>query len=491
MSSPMSSAPLHEQSIVELQALMDAGELTATVLTRHSLERIAQFDDQGPHLNAVQALSPRVLEEAERLDDERRAQGPRSLLHGIPLLVKDNYETVGMPTTAGSVLFAGFAPPRDAYLVERLRAAGAVIVGKTTMHEFAYGITTVGSGFGATKNPYVLTRNPGGSSGGTGAAVAAGFAVAGMGSDTCGSIRIPAAQNNLVGLRGTQGLSSRRGIVPLSSTQDIGGPLARSIGDLSILLDATVGEDPQDPQTAVMGVRPTASYKDALRRISGAKIGVLVDWLRVEDEDEAVAAVVEAQLATMKEIADWRLVELESPALSAALDRPVGGHLVLVTDFKYDIEAYLSANPELGYDDLNALVADGRAHVAIQPSLQASAGAPSRESDEYRTEIAQRDIVRGELLRLLEDHDLDALAYPTIRRIAALHGEEQGGTNCQLAANSGLPAITVPAGFHQGVPVGLELLGRAFDEQRLLNLAYTVEALAPQRRAPDLVSSDG
>ena len=193
--------------------------------------------------------------------DGGKVRGP---LHGIPVLVKDNYETIEMPTTAGSIALAGFHPARDAFMVRKLKDAGAVILGKTNMHELAAGITTVGSRFGQTRNPYDLDRNPGGSSGGTGAAIAANFAVAGMGSDTCGSIRNPASHNNLVGLRGTQGLSSRTGIVPLSSTQDIGGPIARSMTDLAMMLDATMGADPADPQTAVAAGHIPPSYRALL-----------------------------------------------------------------------------------------------------------------------------------------------------------------------------------------------------------------------------------
>ena len=203
-------------------------------------------------------VNPDARAAADALDAERKAGRVRGPLHGVPILVKDNYETIEMPTSAGSIALAGFHPRRDAFLVARLKTAGMVILGKTNMHELAAGITTVGSRFGQTRNPYDLDRNPGGSSGGTGAAVAANLAAAGMGSDTCGSIRNPASQNNLVGLRGTQGLSSRTGIVPLSATQDIGGPIARSIADLALLLEATVGVDEADAGTkAAAGRIPT------------------------------------------------------------------------------------------------------------------------------------------------------------------------------------------------------------------------------------------
>ena len=231
--SNLSGTSWTEASIEDLQAQLEEGHVTSVALVDYYFERIEQYDAAGPALNAIQHTNPQARTQALALDEERRSKGPRSRLHGIPVLVKDNYETQEMPTTVGSKLFAGFHPRRDADLVRRLKDVGAIVIAKTTMHEIACGITTVGSAFGATKNPYNLSRNPGGSSGGTGAAVATNFAVFGMGSDTCGSVRIPAAQNNLVGIRATQGRLSRAGIVPLSSTQDIGGPLARSVRDVA------------------------------------------------------------------------------------------------------------------------------------------------------------------------------------------------------------------------------------------------------------------
>ena len=223
---------------------MGSGQVTSRQLVEAYLARIRKYDQDGPHINAFISLNPKALETADALDAERKSKGPRSTLHGIPIVVKDNYVTEGMPTTGGSKALAGFESGRDAFMVKKLRDAGVVIIGKTNLHELAYGITTISSMGGQTRNPYDPTRNPGGSSGGTGAAVAASFAAAGMGTDTCGSIRIPSANNNLVGLRGTRGLSSRTGIIPLAMTQDIGGPLARTVTDLSIMLDATVGRRP-------------------------------------------------------------------------------------------------------------------------------------------------------------------------------------------------------------------------------------------------------
>ena len=220
---------LLEATIPQLQAALTAGAVTSRDLVTMYLARITAYDQQGPALNAISAKNTNAIVEAAARDSERQGGVLRGPLHGIPIIVKDNYETKDMQTAAGSRLLAEWVPPTDATVVTKLRDAGAILIAKSNMHEFAYGITTVGSLFGQTRNPYALDRNPGGSSGGTGAAIAANFAAVGMGSDTCGSIRIPASHNSLVGIRGTQGLASRNGIIPLSSTQDIGGPIARML----------------------------------------------------------------------------------------------------------------------------------------------------------------------------------------------------------------------------------------------------------------------
>ena len=250
---PTRSFELMEATIPELQAALAAGTVTSRELVTRYLARIDAYDQKGPALNAISAINDRALAEADALDAERKTRAPRGPLHGIPVIIKDNYETVTMQTADGSRALAGWVAGTDAVLVKKLRDAGVIVIAKSNMHEFARGITTLGSLFGQTRNPYALDRNPGGSSGGTGAAIAANFAAVGMGSDTCGSIRIPASHNSLVGIRGTQGLASRTGIIPLSSTQDIGGPIGRTVTDVAIVLDTIVGYDPADPR------RPPAS----------------------------------------------------------------------------------------------------------------------------------------------------------------------------------------------------------------------------------------
>jgi Asp-tRNA(Asn)/Glu-tRNA(Gln) amidotransferase A subunit family amidase len=283
-----------EQSILDLQSAQAAGRVSSRELVDAYLARIAAYDQAGPRLNAIVTLNPRAREEADALDRERTARGSRGPLHGIPVLVKDNYDTTDMPTSGGTLGLATLLPDADAFQVKRLREAGAVILGKTTMHELAAGITTISSLTGQTRNPYDLSRVPGGSSGGTGAAVGASFAAAGMGSDTCGSIRIPAANQNLVGLRVSSGLSSRSGVIPLSSTQDVAGPLARTVTDLAVMLDATVGADPADDTTRDAARYVPPSYRPALTAdgLKGARIGVLRSLFGNAPEDEDVAGIV-------------------------------------------------------------------------------------------------------------------------------------------------------------------------------------------------------
>ncbi len=484
---PMEFDP-YEASVLELQLAMATGQLTARALTEYYLARIERYDQRGPALNSMAFINPDALTEADLLDSERVSSGPRGPLHGIPVVVKDNYETRGMPTTAGSRLLHGFEPDHDAFLVERLKAAGAIILGKTNMHEFAYGITSEGSAFGAVKNPYDPDRNPGGSSGGTGAAVAANFATVGMGSDTCGSIRIPAAHNNLVGLRGTQGLSSRRGIVPLSHTQDIGGPIARNVTDLALVLDATVGFDPEDPQTAQGVGNLPVSYLDGLNpgALAGKRIGVVEDLLLYDFEDSEVVAVI-GEATTELAAAGAELVRVRFSNLDDILNVEPTGFFVLAHDFKTDINAYLARRPDAPVKSLTEILSSGQYNPSIDDVLRVSEAMTGESEPVYRSALAQRQVIREAVLAAMAEQNLDALAYPTIRRKAAPLYEPQDGSNCQLAAKSGLPAISMPAGFTEdGLPVGLELLGRAWSEPELLAMAYAFEQLAGHRVPPPL-----
>jgi Asp-tRNA(Asn)/Glu-tRNA(Gln) amidotransferase A subunit family amidase len=471
-----------EATVPQLQAALAARTITSKGLASAYLARIDAYDQHGPALNAIAAVNSKALDEAAAMDAERAAGRIRGLLHGIPVIVKDNYETAGLQTAAGSLSMAGWMPPEDGVLVKKLRAAGAIILAKANMHEFARGYTTVGSLFGATRNPYAIDRNPGGSSGGTGAAIAANFAAVGMGSDTCGSIRVPASHNSLVGIRGTQGLISRTGIIPLSSTQDMGGPIARTVTDIAIVLDAIVGYDPADPQTAASVGNVPGSYTDYLQLggLRGARIGLLTDLFGSEPDDIEVATIVRGAIDEMKG-PGATIIEVGLPGW---MDHAT--FTVLMIDFKFDLNAYLASRMGVPVHSLEEIIATGKFHKSLETGLRKSQANEVRETPEYLRQKDMRETLRQSVLKLMADNRLDVLAYPTIRRKANLIGaSQQGTTNCLLSSNSGLPAITVPGGFtSDGLPVGVELIGRAWSEPQLIRFAYAYEQATHHRRPP-------
>ncbi len=471
-----------ERTILDLQAAQTDGRVTSRGLVDAYLARIAAYDQAGPRLNAVLLINPRARDEADALDRERAATGPRGPLHGIPVLVKDNYDTAGMATSGGALGLATLVPATDAFQVTRLRQAGAVILGKTTMHELAAGITTISSLTGQTRNPYDLMRVPGGSSGGTGAAVAASFGAAGMGSDTCGSIRIPAANQNLVGLRATRGLSSRTGVMPLSDTQDVAGPLARTVTDLALMLDATVGPDPADAVTAGAAAHVPRSYRDGLSgaALKGARIGSLRALFGTTPEDDEVDQIVRKALDAMK-AQGAEVIDVVVPGL----DDLLRDSSVIGDEFKFDLAAYLARHPDAPVTSLGEILERGLHHDALDQTFRLRNVPERRDTEHYRQALLKRRALREAVVTTLESLRLDAVAYPTLRRKPTLIGEAQIGTTCQLSATTGLPALSMPAGFTaDGLPIGVELLGGAFAESRLLSLAFAWESATSPRRAP-------
>jgi Asp-tRNA(Asn)/Glu-tRNA(Gln) amidotransferase A subunit family amidase len=470
-----------EATIDELQEAMTSGRASAVEITEAYLARIHAYDGAGPRLNTLIRLNPDALAEAEAMDRERAERGARGPLHGIPVIVKDNYDVRGLPTSAGTLALAASLPADDAFQVRKLREAGAIILGKANMHELAYGITTIASLGGQTLNPYDLRRNPGGSSGGTGAAIAASFGAVGWGSDTCGSIRIPASHNNLVGLRPTKGLSSIDGILPLSHTQDVGGPLARTMRDLAIALDATIGRDPADPATALLEGRDPPGFVQALDAgvLAGARIGILTDLFGDQAEEAAVNSVVRDAIGRMARLgADTVSVEIPG------LDELSSGTSVLALEFKWDLMDYLAGVPNPPITSLTELLELGLMHEALVGTLRRSDAYEVRDSEAYRTAVARRTPLRDAVVEFMNAHGLDALVYPTIRTTAALIGEGQRGSNCQLSASTGLPALSVPAGWSGDLPVGIELLGRPLDDARLVAFGHALEQAESQRRPP-------
>ena len=471
-----------EASIADLHRALEDGRVTSVQLVDAYLDRIAAYDRAGPFLNAMVRLNPAARERAAAMDAERAAGSVRGPLHGVPIVLKDNYDLAGMPTTGASLALAGLRPTDDAFQVTKLLDAGAVVLGKTNLHELAAGITTVSSLGGQTRNPYDPARNPGGSSGGTGAAVAASFAAVGWGTDTCGSIRIPAAVHSLFGLRPTKGLSSIDGILPLSHSQDTGGPLARTATDLAIALDATVGIDPADPATAILEGRDPPRFQEALdaEALAGARIGVLAEWTTDEGTNGPVTRVVRGALAAMAELgAD--IVDVDVPGLDSLL---VNTGLIDM-EFKFDLADYLAAVPEAPVASLGEILAAGLHHAELDRTFRRRDLRQERDSAEYAEVWARRQTLSDSVLAVMDREGFDALAYPTMRQETALIGTAPRGGTCFLSAHTGLPALTLPAGFtERGLPVGLELLGPPLDDARLVAFGFAYESAASQRRPP-------
>jgi amidase len=468
-----------EASIAEIRDALDGGQVSSVQLVQQYLDRIQAYDKQGPKLNSIVRVNPQALAQAQALDTEREKTGSRGPLHGVPIVVKDNYNTDHMATTGGSVALANFIPSENAAQVDKLLRAGAIILAKTNLHEYAYGITSIGSLVGQTRNPYDPRRVPGGSSGGTGAAVAASFAAAGFGSDTCGSIRIPSAFNNLIGLRPSKGLSSIYGILPLSHTQDVAGPLARSAQDLAIILDIVSGYDSRDEATEIMRTAAVPAFMDRLHsaNLADLRIGKLQEYF--EGSDGAVSEAIEDAL-------DWyeqqgaEIVDVEIPDMEDLIRRSgLIGH-----EFKLDINNYLDT---FSLDDslnLDFIVSQGLYHEAVDGVLSRS-NASEPDEPAYRRAIAVRSQLRAAIEAVMSDQGLNAIAYPTIKRAQVFTGDSQLGSNCSLSANSGLPALSMPAGFtSNGLPVGLELLGGFLQDAELLAIAQTYEVAVGSRRAP-------
>jgi len=478
---PRHDDAVYEASITDLQQAMSRGAVTSVALVDAYLARIAAYNHCGPALNAVIYLNPSARADAAALDAERKAGHVRGPLHGIPVIVKDNYGTRGMPTSAGTIALATLETD-DAFQVKKLRDAGAVILGKSNMHELASGITTISSIGGQTCNPYDPDRSPGGSSGGSGASVAASFAAIAWGSDTCGSIRIPSAVHNLFGLRPTKGLSSITGIVPLSHTQDVGGPIARTVMDLAIGLDATVGADAADSATHLLDNRAVPKFVAALDSTSlrGKRLGVLVAHFGTETDDQEGARVVRAAIEGMK-ARGAEIVDVTIPGL----DSIINAAGVIDFELKPDLQDFLAKVPNAPVKSLAEILDRGLIHVALDDGLHRREARGTRDGAAYQKALSERTVARDLVVSFLDANKLDALVYPTLRRKAAIIGEPQRGANCQLSAVTGLPALSAPAGFTpDGMPIGLELLGRPLDDARLLAMAYDYEQATHPRRAP-------
>ena len=485
-------------TIEDINAAFANESLTSEQLVELYLSRIEAYDEAGPAINAVLALNGQALDRARALDAERRAKGPRSRLHGIPIVLKDNIDTADLPTTAGSLLLAGSLPPDDAFIVQKLRAAGAIILAKVNMSEFASGGAMSSLG-GPIRNPHDLERSPLGSSGGTGASIAAAYAQFGLGTDTGGSVRWPSTANGIVGLKPTYGLVSRDGIIPLALSFDMAGPMARNVYDVAAALSVMTGIDPADQATVQSEGRIDLDYTEHLdvAALDGARIGIARDFL---DQDSEVDWIIEASLDVMRG-AGATVVTVRFPQW--LLD--ANGELYTAVrhrEFRVQIAEYLATLKPKYPKTLTQLIEQATRMTAPNDSGQPNPSRWSlmrREDDsgdlgdpEYQ---AVREhglaLIRGFIDGVLESKKLDAIVYPTSpRRPSRIDADpSSGGTRrvspIRLANLTGFPDLVVPAGFTgNGLPVGISFLGTAFSEPKLLALGYAFEQVTKARRLP-------
>ena len=491
---------LEEATIADMQATMSMGQVTAQRLVELYLERIEAIDRQGPRIHSIIEVNPDCQEIARALDEERAAKGARGPLHGIPILLKDNIATDDrLQTTAGSLALVGSRTPRDAFVAWRLREAGAIILGKTNLSEWAnfrssHSISGWSGRGGQTRNPYALDRNPCGSSSGSGASIAASLAAAALGTETDGSILCPSSMCGLVGIKPTVGLTSRAGVVPISHSQDTVGPMARTVADAALLLGAIAGVDERDAATRESVGQFHSDYTPFLMAdgMRGARIGVARKVY--SGYSEKTDAVFEAAIGHMRELG----AEIVDPA-----DIPTAKQMrtsdaemtVLLHEFKAGLNAYLAELLESPVRTLEEIIAFNNAHAEQeltyfgQDILLKAQETASLEARVYLDALAEnRRLSRQEGIDAVMDaHQLDALVMPTDSPaffIDQVNGDHFLGSSSQPAALSGYPAITVPAGFVRELPIGITFMGRAYSEPTLLRLAYSFEQATKARKAP-------
>jgi amidase len=492
-----------EQTIDQLQAGMAAGTYSARQIAEAYLARIDAIDRKGPTLSSVIETNPDALTIADELDRERREKGPRGPMHGIPVLLKDNIDTADkMMTTAGSLALVGPAPDRDAFLVERLRAAGAVILGKTNLSEWAnFRSTKSTSGWsargGLVRNPYALDRNACGSSSGTGTAISASLAAVGVGTETDGSIVCPSSATGLVGVKPTLGLVSRSGIVPIAHSQDTAGPMTRTVRDAAILLGAMTGVDPRDEATAASRDHSRADYKLSLDAdgLKGARIGIARK--RVSGYSPATDRIFEAAIEAMKELGAVIVDPADVPHIG---EYDEGELEILLYEFKADLNEYLSQRKGMQVRTLKDIIAfNEREREREMPFFgqelfeQAEKKGPLTEKA-YVTALARNRRLAGRLGidAVIAKHRLDALVMPTLSpawTTDLVNGDHFLGASSTPAAVAGYPSVTVPAGFAFGLPVGVSFVGRAWSEPTLLKFAYAYEQATKHRRPPTFAAT--
>ena len=484
---------VEEASIADIHAAFRAGRLTCRGLVERYLRRIDAYDKNGPAVNAIVTVNPKALAEADALDVRFTASGPVGALHCVPMIVKDNFETVGLQSSNGSLTFEGYMPTTDAFQVARIKAAGAVVLAKSNLAEWAFTPNETLSSIlpGYTKNPYALDRVTAGSSGGTAASVAASFGAVGLGSDTGNSIRGPSSHQALVGIRSTMGLTSRAGVFPLSLLADIAGPMGRSVADVAAVFQVIVGEDPNDAATAAARGRAIPVYADALKRdaLRGLRVGVL---RQAYERDTTDPEIVQVFMTALEDLTRAGAIVVDPVAIEGleAIRRAPG--MASCQGFKYDLNQFLAARPgRVPVTDLAAVVKGGKFHPTVQRRLEQAEQGPANgpETPECKAETTYRDQVRAAVLKTMDAHTLDAYVYPTWSNPPRLIGDlnTPGGDNSQFfSPTTGWPSVQVPMGYTRGglLPAGLTFFGRAWSEATLLGAAYSFEQATRHRRPP-------
>ncbi|HWX54146.1 MAG TPA: amidase family protein [Verrucomicrobiae bacterium] len=476
-----------ETTIADTHVALRSGRVTCRQLVEAYLKRIQAYD-QTTGLNSIVVVNPNALSEADKLQQEFKRTKQLRPLHCIAVIVKDNYDTYDLQTTGGSLAMKGFVPSEDAFMVKRIREAGAIVLAKSNMAEWAFNpYVTVSSIAGITRNPYGLDRVPAGSSGGTAAAVAASLGEVGLGTDTGNSIRGPSSHNDLVGIRPTIGLTSRDGIIPLYFGNDVGGPMARTVEDAARVLDAVAGYDPADPITRLSDGKIPKSYSLFLDKkgLQGARIAVFRKYIDAPTTDPQVKALTE------KAIQDLRAqgAEIVDPFVVPDFEKLTEN--IWCGDFQADVNTYLAAHAKNArYKNLAEIVGSGLYLPYIEPRLKAAIAAKDAASapcpDVYHSE--RKIAFRNAVLAAMDAAKVDAIIYPTWSNAPRKVGDTQSpaGDNSQiLSPQTGFPAITVPMGFtYESLPAGLTFLGRLFTEPTLLKYAYAYEQATKHRRPP-------
>lgn len=495
--------PFAELSVVALQSRMAAGTLTSRALTAAYLARIDAIDRAGPLLNSVIETNPDALAMADARDAERRAGTVRGPLHGIPVLIKDNIDSADqMQTTAGSLALVGRPALRDAFIVQRLREAGAVLLGKTNLSEWAnFRSTRSTSGWsgrgGQTRHPFVLDRNPCGSSSGTGTAISANLAVIGIGTETDGSIICPSSICGLVGIKPTVGLWSRSGIIPISSSQDTAGPMARTVADAAALLGALTGVDPRDQATAASAEHRTADYTTFLnaKALEGARIGVARNMAGFHPTTDAV---FERAIDALRTAGALIIDPANVPTVGTYDDAELQ---VLLYEFKAGVNAYLAERgTTVAVRSLDEVIAFNRANASTampyfgQEQMERAQSMGSLRDAGYQDALARcRRLSRDDGIdAIMTEHTLDAIVAPSNGPswpTDLINGDRYSGGNSSVAAVAGYPSITVPMGFADALPLGISFIGRGWSEGRLIGLAYAFEQATMARRAPRFLTT--